>query len=274
MKISTSTSVYVNFPIEEAIRRIAQAGFDGVDIWGGRPHIYRKDFDDKYLKLIRQLLDQMGLGVPSFMPAFFRYPYNLSSPNEIVRRDSIEYMCVSIDNAIALGAEMVLIVPGRSLHSQPKEDALARLIDSIREICAYAKQYSIKLGIESVNRYVSDLVNSARKAREIIKVVGFDNLGIVLDTGHINLGEETMEDAIKHTENRLYQVHINDNDGKYQQNLMPGEGTFDFRHFLGLLSLYRYDGYLTAELGWEYTLEPDPAVRKFAYVLRDLIGAQ
>jgi len=274
MKLSTSTSVYVNFPVDEAVRRVARAGFDGIDIWGGRPHVYRQDFDAQQLADLRRLLESMGLRVPSFMPAFFRYPYNLSSPNEIVRQDSIDYMRVSIDNAAALGAELVLIVPGRSLHGQSKQDALARLIKSVREVCTYARRYPLRLAIEAVNQYVSDLINSAAAACQVIDQVDYERLGIVLDTGHINLGEESMEAALSLAGDRLYQVHINDNNGRHQQNRMPGEGTFDFERFLRLLGQHGYNGYLTAELGWEYTLDPDPAVQQIARVLQDLIAAR
>jgi protein FrlC len=264
----------VNFSVDEAIRRVARAGFDGIDIWGGRPHVYRQDFNAQQLAHLRQLLESTGLRVPSFMPAFFRYPYNLSSPNETVRLDSVDYMRMSIDNAAALGAELVLIVPGRSLHGQSKPDALARLIHSVREICTYARRYSLRLAIEAVNHYVSDLVNSAAAARHVIDQVDCHRLGIVLDTGHINLGEESMETALALTGDRLYQVHVNDNNGRRQQNLMPGDGTFDFERFFRLLTQHGYDGYLTAELGWEYTLDPDPAVQQIARVLQNLTAAR
>ena len=271
MKTSTATSVYVNYAIEETVRHIAEAGYDGVDLWGGRPHVYRRDLSEDRLKKLRDLLNELGLAVPSLMPAFFRYPHSLSNPNEIVRKDSLDYMALCADNAAALGAEILLIVPGRSLHWQSLEDAWQRMVDSVCSVCEYTAQYDLKLAIEPVNRYVSDLVNTAADARRMIAQVTNARLGMVLDTGHIHLSAEPPLSAIATAGDRLFQVHINDNDGRHQQNLVLGRGTFDFKNFLVALRQAGYDGFLTAELAWEYTLDPDPAVRETAGLLRQII---
>ena len=43
MKLSLSTFVYFRYPLIEAIRRTAHFGYDGVELWGGRPHAYADD---------------------------------------------------------------------------------------------------------------------------------------------------------------------------------------------------------------------------------------
>lgn len=270
MKISTATSVFVNYSISDTVNHVADAGYDGVDIWGGRPHVYRRDLSEEELQDLRALLDDRGLSVPSLMPAFFRYPHSLTNPNDVVREDSLDYMRLCADNAVALGAEVLLIVPGRTLAGQSKDDAWARLADSVNSVCEYAKQYDIKLGIEPVNRYVSDLVNTAADAMRLIEQVECDRLGVVLDTGHVHLSDESADEALDRLGDRLYQVHVNDNDGQRQQNLILGEGTFDFAHFVDLLRDRGYEGSLTAELDWHYTLDPTPAVRRVAQIMHSM----
>ncbi len=268
MKISTATSVFVNHTLEDTIRYAAEAGYDGIDIWGGRPHIYRRDFSPEELRRLRDRLSEAGLAVPSLMPAFYRYPHSLVSPCEAVRQDSLHYMYECIDNAVALGAGLVLIVPTRSLFGQSHEDAWKRLVDSVFAIGDYASQYDIRLAVEPANREVTDLVNTAADALRVIEAVGIDGLGVALDTGHIHLSDETPQEAVEKAGKRLLQVHVNDNDGKRQQNLILGEGTFDFPGFLSALRASGYDGFLTAELGWTYTLDPFPAVREMAWIMR------
>jgi protein FrlC len=258
MKIGIASSVFVNYSIEKTIELVAEAGYDGIDIWGGRPHVYRNDCDEKRLNEIRKLLSENNLRVASHMPAFFRYPHSLSNPNEVVRQDSIDYMRQCINNAVVLDAEIVLIVPGRSLFGQNLEDARSRLIDSIDQVCTWAQHYNLRLGIEPANRMVTDLVVTSDDALEIINELSYPNLGVVMDTGHLHLTGEAPEQAIKNLGDRLFQFHVNDNDGLNQQNLVPGEGTFDFPAFLRLLEAAGYDGFLSAELGWHYTLDPVP----------------
>jgi len=268
VNISTTTSVFVNYALEEAIHHTAEAGYDGIDIWGGRPHVYRHDFGAQELCRIRDLIAQAHLTVPSFMPAFFRYPHSLVSPNETVRQDSLQYMYECADNAAALGAQSLLVIPGRSLSNQSPHDAWSRLLDSVAEVCRYTAQYDLMLAVEPANVSVSDLLNTAADAMRLIEAVGDDRLGVALDTGHIHLSSESPAQAVEACGTRLLQVHVNDNDGKSQQNLILGEGSFDFAGFIQLLQAHHYQGYLTTELGWSYTLEPVPAVREMARIMR------
>lgn len=271
MKLSVASSVFLNYSIYDTILHVAKAGYDGIDIWAGRPHVYRRDFTQSELSRLRQLLDDNNLIVASLMPAFFRYPHSLSSPNEVVRQDSLDYMRQCVDNAVALGARTVLVVPGRSLNGQGVEDARERMIDSIDAICRYSAQYDLRLGIEPANPMVSDLVNTSRDAVNIINELGYSNLGVVLDTGHLNLTGESPEEAVKELGGLLFQFHVDDNDGHRQQNLIPGEGTFDFEGLICLLHTTGFDGFLSVELAWDYTLNPVPAVEEAAKRIRALL---
>jgi protein FrlC len=261
MNFSIASSVFVNYSIEDAIRIIADAGYHGVDIWGGRPHVYRRDLNKMRLKNLLSIIQDKGLTVPSFMPAFFRYPHSLSNPNKIIRQDSLEYMRICIENAAILRAQSILIVPGRSLHGQPHNEAWQRLVESTQTVCEYAQPYGITPVIEPVNTWVSDLINTAADADRLIQQAGFDNLGITLDTGHVHLSGESFTEAMAIVGKRIFQIHVNDNDGKSQQNRVLGEGTFDFDTFKKNLKDICYQGFLTNEIGWEYTLAPEKAAK-------------
>lgn len=271
MKLGLTTGVYLNYPIPEIINRLARFGYAGVDFWCGRPQIYRDDYSEQELKAFRQQVEDLGMEVPSLLPAFYRYPHCLSSPNRKIRQDSVLYMKMCIDNAVLLGAPVVLVVPEASMFGQPVEEAWAYLLESVDEVCNYARQYPLKLGIEAINHFVSDMVNTAADARRLIAALGHDNLGIVLDTGHIALSDEPAAEAIKIAGDRLLQVHINDNDGVNQQNLVPGEGSFDFAGMIESLAAAGFDGYLSAELAYHYTFDPDPAVHDNYVYLKELL---
>lgn len=272
MKISTATSVFVNYPIQAAIQEVIRAGFDGIDLWCGRPHIYRKDHDPEVLKSIRQTLEERQVLPAALMPAFFRYPYSLSSPNEVVRQDSIAYVKDCIKNAVALGAPQVLIVPGRSLHGQTLKEARALFLDSLRPLCRYAEEQEIQLGLEMLNPQLSDYMCTSLDAVEAIRALASPCLGAVVDTGHVQLSGEKIEDVFANLKGQLLQVHINDNDGKEQQNAIPGEGVIDFRHVFRLLREIQFKGYLTLELGWHYSFDPYPAVFEALTRVRSLLA--
>lgn len=263
MKLGLATSVLYQFSIFDAVSIIADCGYEGVDIWGGRPHVYRQDFSSAELMQLKKLIEDCGLTVSSFMPAFYRYPHSLSSPNPKVRQDSISYMLECIDNAVLLGANLVLVVPDHSLYGQKREDSRMRMIESVDAIAHSACIHkSIKLGIEILYYDETDFVNTADDALNIIKQLGHDNIGVVLDTGTLNLSKEPIKDILAKLGDLLYQIHVNDNHGRdRQQNLIPGEGNFDFKTLIRVLKNSHYSGFLSAELSKEYANEPEFALR-------------
>jgi fructoselysine 3-epimerase len=260
MKISTATSVFVNFSLEDAVEHIIKAGFDGVDLWCGRPHLYRKDYSPEALKQLKNKLEAGGLSPVSLMPAFFRYPFSLSSPSSIIREDSISYVKDCIDNACFLGAKFVLVVPSIKLNEQTIEDSRRLFTASLAKVCEYAEQKGMKLGVEVLYPKLSAYMCLSDDAVRIIRELGSKSLGIVLDSGHLNLSGEDTERALDHAGDLLFQMHINDNDQKQQQNAVPGEGTVNFARLINLLRSYRYDDFLTLELGWHYSFDPVPVV--------------
>jgi protein FrlC len=270
MKLGTATSVLFQYSLQDAIPLIARAGYEGVDIWGGRPHVYRHDFTNQELKQLRQTIDNYGLLVPSFMPAFYRYPHSLSNPNPKVREDSMQYMKECVENAVALGAGIVLVVPDHSLFGQTREDSLKRMIDSLDGVARFAAQFDgLMLGIEILYFDETDLVNTADDVVMIINQLGMDNIGAVLDTGTLNLSKEPPQAILPKLGSLLLQVHVNDNEGSdRQENLIPGEGTYDFRNLIRNLKDFKYSGFLSAELSKEYAADPEPALRTTAHRLR------
>lgn len=269
MKLGTATSVLYLHSIHDAIAIIAKIGFDGVDLWGGRPHVYRQDFSLEELHHLRRCIVDHGLSVSSLMPAFYRYPHSLSNPNPRVREDSLDYMCQCIDNAAILGAKIVLIVPDHSLFGQRKEDSQQRLVESIDSAARYASQYDLKLGIEVLYYDETDLVNTSDDALNIINQLGHGNIGVVLDTGTLNLSKESPREFLPKLGDRLLQIHVNDNFGhEKQQNLIPGEGSYDFQSLIQALKESGYTGYLSAELTKEYAIDPESALRLTAERMR------
>lgn len=274
MKLGTATSVLHYYAIQDAVAVVAEAGYDGVDIWGGRPHVYRHDWSTQELNALREQMASLGLVASSFMPAFYRYPHSLSSPNANVRRDSIEYMRICVDNAAILGAKVVLVVPDHSLYGQTPEASRKRLTESVGEVVEYAKQYDLKLGLEILYFDETDLITSTDEALGIITELSSpENLGVVLDSGTLHLSKEPVREVLAKLKDRFLQIHVSDHHGQKQQNLIPGEGTYDFAELMRVLVEHNYTGFISAELSREYADEPLPALRTTAERLRGWIEA-
>jgi protein FrlC len=262
VRLSVSTFVYLNFPLDEAIRRIAGFGYDGVEIWGGRPHAYPSDLDAEEIVSLRELSAELGIEVSGFIPAQFRYPTNLCIGNERIRQDSVCYIQDGIEVAASLGAPLVSVCPGHSLYGQDKEDAWERLKESLHTLGGFASERGIRLAIEPADEYETDLVQTSDDALRLLDEVGLDNVGVVLDTGHGHVLGEELGEAIRKLGSTLFHVHVDDNHGQRDEHLIPGSGTIDFSSFLTALADVEYSGFLTVELGFGYTVDPDEAVRE------------
>ncbi len=273
MKLSLSSFLYLNYPLEEALRRVAGAGYEGVDIWGGRPHAYRHDLTGPEIRRLRGIGERLGIEFASFIPAQFRYPTCLCSPSQTIRRDSLEYIKDSLRSAAEFGAPIVSVCPGHTIFGQTHEDGWRRLRDSLDEICAAADLLRLKVALEPADKYETDLVNNCEQALRLLEDVRWDNLGVVLDNGHSHVVGEPAGKMVAKLGDRLFHVHVDDNLGQRDQHLIPGNGTFDFVPFVAALIKADYKGFLTAELSWDYILEPDQAARATRARMKEYLQA-
>lgn len=274
MKFSTATSVLVNYPLEDALKTVIELGFDGVDIWCGRPHLFRQDYSEDTIKAIGEKLKKSGITVVSVMPAFFRYPFSLSSPVESIRLDSIAYMEDCIRNAALVGAKSVLVVPSSCLSGQSVQAASAAFSKSLAAVCECAMRHGVALGVEVLNPKLSAYACNVAQVMDLISGLDGDSVGLVLDTGHINLSGQSFERELERAGDKLMQIHINDNDGQEQQNAVPGDGNFNFGAMHHLLKKLGYNGFLSLELGWNYSLDPVAALRRSLKASREFFGVQ
>ena len=77
MKIGLFTMPYMRLPLERAFRDAARFGYDGVEIWGGRPHAYSFDLKAGGISEIKELSRRYGLPIIGYTPEMNMYPYNM-----------------------------------------------------------------------------------------------------------------------------------------------------------------------------------------------------
>ena len=272
MKISISSFLYYNYSLEEAVKRISRCGYQGIEIWGGRPHAYRNDLTEDEILNLRKLVEKSQLEISAFIPAQFRYPTSLCSPNTKIRKDSVEYMKDSIITSLKFGCKKVSICPGHTLYGQGYENGMEQLSTSIRELHKFAFEKDVILLIEPAHSFESDLILTIKDGVDFISRLGLDNLGIAMDTGHCYIHKESLIECISLLKDFPYHIHIDDNHGISDDHKIPGEGKINFLPFFSELKKNGYDGFLTVELGWNYIMEPDLAATKSRHKIESLLN--
>lgn len=167
--------------------------------------------DPAQRKTIRQLAETSHLSLAYIAP-LLRKKMDLNSLDESVRDRAVREVKLSIDEAVELGAEHVMIIsgpdPGPSLHN----DATCALVDSLKEICAHAEENRMGISLEAMDRAVEKkcLIGPAREAAALARAIRKDykNFGILYDMGHGPLLEENPRSALTILKNYLVQIHV------------------------------------------------------------------
>ncbi|RDZ62402.1 sugar phosphate isomerase/epimerase [Haloferax sp. Atlit-12N] len=272
VQLAFSTNAYTRFDLPEAIRRIADHGYDGVELLADVPHAFLADFDETDRERVLTALDETGLSVSNINanttcgyyddapPSAFFDPTLISADKED-RRWRIQYTKAAIDFAALVDAPAACVASGSSLPGTPPSEAYEYLLESLDELTAYAEDAGVDLGIEFEPEL---LVECTEEVLTLIDDVGSDALGVNFDVGHAAVYGEDPAESIRQCAGRITGIHLEDikgGRGGKHYHLIPGEGDLDFGPVFGALDDIGYDGFATFEL-YTYPDDPDDAARR------------
>ena len=171
-----------------------------------------------------------------------------SSDNPEYRKGGIDYTKYLIDICSSFGGEAVVgpiySAVGKTgmWTDEEREQHWAWAVESIKELADYAAAKNIKLGIEPLNRFETNMINTAEQCAKLIKLVDKDNVGFLLDTFHMNIEESNITDAIRIAGDKLVDLHTCANNRG-----TPGEDNFDWQAIKKAIDDINYDGYCVIE---------------------------
>jgi len=128
----------------------------------------------------------------------------------------------------------------------------ANAVGVIRTAAERAAEAGITIGLEVINRYETNLFNTGRGALRFIDEVDRPNVGVHLDTYHMNIEESDMVQPVEDCIERLVYVHIGESHRGYL-----GSGNVDFDSFFKALVRSGYDGPVTFESFSSAVVHPD-----------------
>ena len=89
----------------------------------------------------------------------------------------------------------------------PSELARERAVDIYGRLAGQAKRAGIRVGLESLNRYESNFINTVGQAAEMIRKVGSDAMFVHADLFHMCIEEERLSQAVLDVRDLLGYVH-------------------------------------------------------------------
>jgi sugar phosphate isomerase/epimerase len=195
---------------------------------------------------------------------------SLTSPDPAIRARAVDFMKRAKDYAHAIGADKVTCCPlsdgyDYAFHTHYLR-AWERMVDCVKEAAAHRPELPLFMEYKPSETRVHCTLDSAAKAILLCDAVGA-NVGITIDTGHSIYGGETPAEALAHValSGHPYYVHVNDNNGKWDWDLMVGTcNLWSYVEFLFYLKELGYDGWITSDTS---PVRQD-AVETFAFNVR------
>jgi sugar phosphate isomerase/epimerase len=231
-------------PFEAKLDRAAQLGYHGVELMPQRP----SKLDPAR---IANQVRARGLGIAAVASGAIPFLDGLTllHPDAARARVAEGRLHELIELAAAAGAPVVTLGGFRGrLADAPWTDADGArryLVETLRKAVKRAGGQGVRIALEPLNRYESDIVTNAREGLDLLTEVAEPALGLLLDTYHMNIEEPDFAAtfSLVARSNKLFHVHVGDSN-----RLAPGRGHTDFAIIVDSLRRSGYRGYLSAEL--------------------------
>jgi xylose isomerase len=229
---------------EKLAMAAAVKGCDGVEL------CYPADFTDP--AQLKTLLQQHGLGISAVnfrsrrTGQWWRGSFSSDSAQE--RQEVVDDLRRAMDSTAELGCNRITTCPLNDGTDFPFEANPVALYDHAAETltaaCAHNRHVRICLEFKRSDPVARTLFGTAGETAAFCLLAGADNLGATLDIGHALCGGESPAQAaaLLARANRLFYVHLNDNDGHWDWDMIPGiHHTWAFVEFFYTLDKLGYD---------------------------------
>lgn len=108
--------------------------------------------------------------------------------------------------------------------------------DVLKEAAGYARQRGVTLALEPINRYETYVLNTAGQVLDVLSELGAENLGLMLDTFHMNIEENSFYTPVVQAGSALRYLHMTGSDrgmlgedNVHWEDLFKGLAAIDFR---------------------------------------------
>jgi sugar phosphate isomerase/epimerase len=223
---------------EKGLDWLQASGFDGAEICIS--HYRGVD-----VARIKQELDKRGLGCSTISTgqAWTLEGISFINDDPALRQKTQQRVNEHITAACTLGSDVTIGLLRGSGEAGRRREQQKTLIETVTPCVSYAQEKKVTLLFEAINRYETELVNSAEAALETIAALGNPGgVGILWDLFHANIEDAGFAKAIELMGPRLRHVHFADSNRYF-----PGYGHLNFNFIYDQLKQAGFDGYISFE---------------------------
>lgn len=174
---------------------------------------------------------------------------DISSTNPAYRKLGKEYIidCIKIaedvESPIFGGPLYSAVGKTRLVSNEQKMQERDWCVETLVEVGRIAADSGVVLGLEPLNRFETDMVNTVDQALSIVREVGSPSLKIVLDTFHANIEEKDIPASVRKIGKELL-CHVQGNES---DRGTPGTGHLEWEGIRDALVEIGYNGAVVIE---------------------------
>lgn len=224
MKFGASTFIWVS-PFSnnafDLVQKVKGMGYDILEV-----AVEDKDLVDwDELKIVAVDAD-----LKLFISGAFGLDRDISSDDAAVRKQGFRYIsdCLSIAEKVGspvfTGPVYSAVGKTRLVSDDQKKRERDWCVENLRRAARIARDCGVVIGVEPLNRFETDMVNTADQALSLVGEVNDPNIRISLDTFHCNIEEKDIPDAIRKVGKELL-CHVQGNEC---DRGTPGTGHLDW----------------------------------------------
>jgi len=260
MKLSFLSMVFTRFPLEYAFKIAQQYGFEGIEIWGGRPNAYAYDMDAAAIAQVKQWKKQYGLEVSMYCPEIIMYPYGFASRSEKERKDTLDYLLRAVEVAAGFETERMQITVPHPGYQRDKEEVWNQAAEGIRALSKRAGELGVKIVLEQLTYSEGgNLLSTADDIVKMLKDVNEPALVTMLDNVPTFVANEPFTEIYDKLGDKVDYVHIGNSDGYSDVHLRLDEydGQIPLNDFFTVLKRVGYNGWVSMEMQAPYYKDPE-----------------
>lgn len=222
--------------IYDGIKRLAKLGYQGVEV-AGQPEYFSQ------AQQIGRACREEGV-VPSSICSILDQ-FDIAHPDKNQRQLGIDHAKRTVEFAAGMGCPTVILTPTRYGKYEPLtsiEEELKTGAESMEQVADYAAERGVRLCIEAWDRFDTYLITNLAAAKSLAEKINRTNVGVMLDTFHMNIEEDSLIDAITASGSRLGHFHVGEANRK-----PPRPGRMPWSEIGKALKEIGYDGCVVME---------------------------
>jgi D-psicose/D-tagatose/L-ribulose 3-epimerase len=233
------TSPFTTESIPELFPKISELGFDVVEI-------AVEDHALIDLKKVKEGLKEYGLQVS--VCGAFGASRDLTNESKEVQQNGLAYIESCLDVCAELGVEFFggpmysAVGKARMLKPAQRKAEWDLAVKNLQLVCEMAAARNLKIALEPLNRFESDLVNTAEDVVRLVNDINHSAACVMLDSFHMSIEERDPEAAIVTAGDKLIHLQVSEN---YRG--APGSGQTPWDAYRRGLEKIGYNGIVTIE---------------------------